>query len=351
MRLGDPARDGQTEAGPAGLAAGGVAAIEPLEHARQLLRRNADSRVGDDHTRAAVVGRDVERHAPARGSELHGVVEHDHEELADQGGVAGDARFLEPADRDGDALLLRERAHRFHGFRGDVVEIHLFPRDSTLARIGPRQREQVTDDLAEARGLPLDGPERRGVPRGVAVLAERDLGAGAQQGDRRPQLVRGVGHEAAHLFHGALHRGHGLPHQQVAAAGDEQQGREGGRGEGPDQGCVLVFQLHAVGNRRGDVPGAGRSREALGVEPQRVMVRGLDVPVRAARRRRLAGRIRDPGRRRRGLDRPSRRVEEVQGAPRHVQLVHRVHDGPARVRLLLLADARRPLQGRRRGRE
>ncbi len=57
------------------------------------------------------------------------------------------------------------------------------------ARIRARQREQAVDEIPQAIGL---------VQRGVAVAARRQaLEPQPERGQRRPQLVRGVGDELA----------------------------------------------------------------------------------------------------------------------------------------------------------
>ena len=84
------------------------------------------------------------------------------------------------------------------------------------------------------------------------------------------------------------------------------------------------------------------------MESQGAVLGGFHFAVRVSGADGLPGRVPDPVGRHAGLDRLPRFVEEIQGAARHVQLVHRVHDGAARVGPLGLADARRPLQRRRR---
>ena len=267
MRVHDPARDREAEAGSVRLAPRRLTPIEALEHMREVFRRDADPRVRDDHRGPTIVRRHVQAHLPARRGELDGVVQHDQQELPDERRVARDLRFFKRADFHLHVLLLGQSPDGVHGLRGHVVQKQRHPCDRALAGVRARERQQVPHDLAQPGRLALDRLERDRVAARVALLAEGDFGPGAEDRDGRPQLVGGVGHEATHLLHRALDRRSGLPHQQRAATDDEQQGGEGGGPEGFDQRRVLVFELHPIGDRDRDVSGAGRPAEGLGVEP------------------------------------------------------------------------------------
>src|SRR6266436_4288714 len=104
--FGDPASDREAEPGPVGLPAGRVAAIEALEHVRQLLGGDANAGVAHDDRGPAVLRRYVQPNATARRRELDGVVEHNQEQLAYQRRIGEDLRLLECADLDHYAFVL-----------------------------------------------------------------------------------------------------------------------------------------------------------------------------------------------------------------------------------------------------
>ncbi len=245
--------------------------------------------------------------------------------------------------------MLGQRPDGVHGLRGHVVEIQGQLRDRPLPGVRPRERQQVPHDLAQPRRLALDRLERHRVPGRVAILPEGDLGPGAENRDGSPQLVGSVRHEAAHLLHRALDRRAGLPHQQRAAADDEQQGGEGGRPERLDQRRVLVLELHPIGDRDGDVSGARRPAERFGIEPQLGPAAGVQVAESPRRLDRLAGggadRVRDLSR----FDRLEVPVEQVQRPIGDVQLVHRIHHGSMRTRPFRFANPSGLLEGGRGG--
>ena len=101
MALHDPLRAGQTDTGAADAADDVAAAAEQLEDVGQILGRDAQTLVADDHRRPLLVGRHVDAYAAAVWAVLDGVpdqvVEHalepSHVELTDKlrhGGVQHD---------------------------------------------------------------------------------------------------------------------------------------------------------------------------------------------------------------------------------------------------------------------
>jgi hypothetical protein len=55
----------------------------------------------------------------------------------------------------------------------------------------------------------------------AALALQRDVGTGAQHGDRRLELMRGVAHESAHLRDGGFDRLDGLLGEGRAADADQ----------------------------------------------------------------------------------------------------------------------------------
>ena len=143
-------------------------------------------------------------------------------------------------------------ASRLRGIESDVVEEHAFSLDWTLSGVGAGQRQQVLDDAPETNRFALDAAQRVDVfVRGARTL-ERDLGAASDDGQRRAELVRGVGHEASHLLHRALDWRRGLAGDDPPADRDQNRGDDAGRGKLGDERRVAILQLDFVGNRDRD---------------------------------------------------------------------------------------------------
>ena len=125
----------------------------------------------------------------------------------------------------------------------DAPEVHReLLEGSTLIETG--QEEEVVDEQAHPRGLTLDA---LGGPAPVVLVVERtlaqELGVPSDRGQRGPQLVRGVGHEAPQ----AGLRRRALAESRLDLA---QHAVEGGP-EPPDLAAVV---------RRGGSVGSGRRR-------------------------------------------------------------------------------------------
>ena len=131
------------------------------------------------------------------------VVDH----LAETVMVARDERG---GELDLDRAFRLERPRRLHRLGDDLVEGDRLERERTaLVEMG--QQEQVIDEHAHPLGFTADPLHRAlevvGVVGGAAA---EELGVGADGGERRAQLVRGVGDEAAELRLGGLERRHSL---------------------------------------------------------------------------------------------------------------------------------------------
>ena len=136
--------------------------------------------------------------------------------------------------------------------------------------------------------------------------------------------------------------------QQESAQNHEHDGYQRGGSEGTDEPGVLIHNGGSFGDGSRDVGGARRGDEALGVQPQLVIVGGahrVGVPSPGGRFRRRG----DPivgGRRR---DRSRRGIEEVKIAVRNAQLFDGV--GRATGRPFGLEVMGRANHRRRRGKE
>ena len=153
----------------------------------------------------------------------------------------------------------------------DVVEKHALAFDRPLAGVGASEHQQILDDAPETLRLSLDARAARHVLLRLSRPLQRHLGPAAHDGERRAQLVRRVGHEAAHMRDRPLHRGRRLPRQQPAADRDENERDERGRAKRGDQRRVAILELDLVGDGDRDerrdrraARHARREREAAG---------------------------------------------------------------------------------------
>ena len=157
--------------------------------------------VADGEDRAIAVSHYPHLHRRPRRGVGQGVADQVVHELLEPGRVAehrdGTGGLqLEPAGAVDHAGVVDHGGHQ----RGQVHR-HQFD-IGTLALAG--QDRQVADQHAHAGGLLLDPVERPvpGGPLGQRVLAEQ-LGVALDRGERRAQLVGGVGQEAAQPFLGS----------------------------------------------------------------------------------------------------------------------------------------------------
>ncbi len=164
--------------------------------------------VADRDPQLAVDARDLDLHGGAVGRVDEGVAEQVGEDLAQLQGVAADGRGTVCVQSDlapgsaGAGVL-----HRVARERGDVDRLAV----SLRLLVEPREREQVLHQHAHPCGLFLDPAHRPRVARGVARCAHPEqLGVAADRGERRAQLVGGVGEELAQPLFAGGPRGEGL---------------------------------------------------------------------------------------------------------------------------------------------
>ena len=125
------------------------------------------------------------------------VVDQDHHELAEPGRIAGDHCGLR-VDLDPDAAVGRRLAHRGGAVGGDVAEVELHVLQLHRPRIGAREQEQVLDDRGHVADLVVDVLERRADRRDrLGSMALEVVDAAPDDGQRRAQLVAGIGRELA----------------------------------------------------------------------------------------------------------------------------------------------------------
>ena len=84
--------------------------------------------------------------------------------------------------------------------------------------VGAGDQQQVLGEVGEVVGLLEGGVERLAQRARVAPVAQRGLELGLHDGQRRAQLVAGVGQEAALAFEGGLQAGQHLVERLAEAA-------------------------------------------------------------------------------------------------------------------------------------
>ena len=195
MAVHDPLGDGESEPGPAAGCA--RRPIEPLEDVRHVLGSDARAVVLDDERRPAPIG--PHRHPdPAVGRAVtDGVVDQDHHQLAEAGGIACHHRSLR-IDLDPDPAVGRGLAHRRGAVGRHVAEVDRDVLQRHGPRIGAGEQQQVLDDRGHVADLVIDVLERRADRRdGLVAVPLEMLHAAPDDGQRRAQLVARIGRELA----------------------------------------------------------------------------------------------------------------------------------------------------------
>ena len=150
-----------------------------------------------DERRPAPVRADRDADPAVRRAVADRVVDQDHHQLAEAGRIAGHDRRLR-IDLDPDAAVGRGLAHRRRAVGGDVAEVDRDVLERHRARIGAGEQQQVLDDRGHVADLVVDVLERRADRRDRLVAVPLEvLDAAPDDGQRRAQLVAGIGGELA----------------------------------------------------------------------------------------------------------------------------------------------------------
>jgi len=202
----DGGHDRQAEAGAAqargavgarrgGAGPGGVGPVEALEDPAFLAGRQARALVGHLQDRLAVGGPDPDVDAGAGRGVDPGVGQEVAGHLAEPGLVAGEHQVVGMLEGHRPGRVDGRQVGQGVGGHGHQVDRPPF-QGAALVEAG--QEQQVLDEEAHAGGLVLDaahGPGQVLGPLGRAPAEQ--FGVPPDGGERRAQLVAGVGHEAA----------------------------------------------------------------------------------------------------------------------------------------------------------
>ena len=179
MQFDQVPRDRQAEAKAAVRARhAAVRLLEPIEHVRQELRRDADAGICDANLRPADRLDDGDFDASTRGRESHRVRQQVAHHLVQAIGVPyDDIRVALDAPADHQVFIGRRGLQRGERVIDDGAERHVAGRIQSQLAIGdPRQIQQFVNHARLAAGASLDGVERLRQQRLVATTVLDDRG-------------------------------------------------------------------------------------------------------------------------------------------------------------------------------
>jgi hypothetical protein len=251
--LGDLARYGEPQA-RAAVGAGGVRPVEALEDEGQLVIRDADARVRDLERDPAVFLPQPHSDATALRRVLHGVVQ-------EYGGGLEDASPVE----SGPDLVLRGDVLDGHlPFGGVACSLRRFFRDGAEvvapdleagAFVAAGEGKERLDEGPHPTCFPADDADA--TTRPLRVFFERPLiqhpGVAAYGGERRAQLVAGVGRETPLALQGFFPAGEGglQAREETVYRGGQTPDLVPGVGHGQPLREVALAQPRTSGGARG----------------------------------------------------------------------------------------------------
>ncbi len=156
--LDDLAADGQPQPGPAALAAasGLVDLIEPLEDARQFIRRDSGSVILDVDGDPAGGAFGANGHALTAGGVLDGVVQQVGEDLRQAIAVADNRWQRRQGVVKDNSLIGGAQAEPLANGANQCGDIYRLPFEAHLSGIQPGQVEQIDDQPPQPVGLVVD---------------------------------------------------------------------------------------------------------------------------------------------------------------------------------------------------
>src|SRR5207249_704151 len=140
--------------------AGGVRPVEPFEHPRQMLARDAGTVVRDGEQRATGGGTRGHDDATARWCVAQGVVEQVREDLPQGiriGGEPGPIARWRDGDGEGDAAVTSTIGKRRPGLAGNGREVYGLGGGLPAARLDAREVEEIVHEALHAARVAEDG--------------------------------------------------------------------------------------------------------------------------------------------------------------------------------------------------
>ena len=201
MHLDESPGDREPQPGSAARAAARpLHAVEAVEHPRQLLATDAGTVVGDRDRDRGLRGPPARVIVPPVGGVGHRVAHEVQQRLHELVGLAGDPQVRPRFDAYRPPPEPAAARRRLLEQGRDVERLV----DARRRRLEAREREQVVHETAHARHLVGDEREFLVALGRVHVQVTHHLDVPGDHRERRAQLVRGVGGEAALLAERAL---------------------------------------------------------------------------------------------------------------------------------------------------
>ena len=193
VQLGDPAHDGEAEAGAAGVGASGICSVEALEDLVGRYARQARARVRDSELDPPISFDRADPHRCAPVTEC--VLDQVEDDLVESFGIGRHDKIV--GDRDVHlGVRLIEQAF-VHGTGDEPAQVDLRGRQHDGAGLQAGEIEQILDEAVEPLDPPVHRPQE--LRRRLADAVDEVLQSRFQAGDRGTQLVRDVGHQVAAL--------------------------------------------------------------------------------------------------------------------------------------------------------
>src|SRR5439155_714161 len=166
--------DSEPQTGPPLIpGAGGVRPVEPFEHPRQMMARDAGTVVRDGEQRATGGGTRGHDDATARWCVAQGVVEQVREDLPQGiriGGEPGPVAWWRDGDGEVDPAVPSPVSKRHPGFAGDAGDIHRLEDGLPAARLDAREVEEIVHEALHAARVAEDGLSK---PRALRTRSPR----------------------------------------------------------------------------------------------------------------------------------------------------------------------------------
>ena len=200
MGLRDPLRDRQPEAETASLRRARTYPVGPpesLEYVGKIGRGDPDSRVLHGELRLRPLPHQIELYLPPARRVLDRVGHQIEEQLPKPSPVAHHRQFVDRRHRDLQFAFLTEDERGLHDFADERLQRDHLAMQVESPLVGAGEREERIDEVSHARRLLQCLFQRDELVRGMRGELHRPLHVGAHDGQRRLELVRGVGGEAA----------------------------------------------------------------------------------------------------------------------------------------------------------
>jgi len=205
VRVSDPLGDAKSKTRAIdGLGMRGIAAIEALEHARQLFGRNTLARVAHGQLGLAVVAPQTKSHFAIRLIILNSVVGNVEEQLPKAMAISPDGDFITNGQIDFHPGRLGQNLGINKAIAYQLIQPHGFRVQCDLSCVRFGKSGETIDDFGEALDFFELIAENLALGGSPCIVAKGRLNFGAHDGKRRLQFVGGVQGKFADAEKGSL---------------------------------------------------------------------------------------------------------------------------------------------------